>query len=90
MVTVISITDEGAAWFCTERSGLLPDYSSYWTVETLQPKSYTLQSHKVAAGTEQFNCYFMDLGACFESPALHILLRDVYWGFCWVLASVSV
>jgi len=87
---VTSITDESAAWFSTEGSCLLPDYSSYWTVETLQPESYTLKSHKVAAGTEHFNCSFTDLKACFESSALHVLLRDVYWGFCWVLLLVSV
>lgn len=68
MVTVTSITDEGAAWFCTERSCLLPDSSSYWAVETLQPESCTLQSLKVAAGTEHFTCSFTDL-----EPALNPL-----------------
>lgn len=90
MVTVTSITDEGAAWFCTERSCLLPDSSSYWAVETLQPESCILQSLKVAAGTEHFTCSFTDLRTCFESSALLVLLRDVYWGFCWVLPLVSV
>lgn len=90
MVTVTSITDEGAAWVSTERSCLLPDYSSYWTLETLRLESYTLQNPKVAAGTGHFNCSFTDLRACFESPALDVLLRDAYWGFCWVLPLVSV
>lgn len=68
VVTVMSITDEGAAWFYTERSCLLPDYSSYWTVETLQPESYTLQSHKVAAGTE---CLIVLLQT--RQPSLYLL-----------------
>lgn len=75
--SVTGIAGEGAAWFCTESSCLLPDYSSYWTVETLQPESHTLQSHKVAARTEHLDCSFTDLKACFESPTLHVFLLRV-------------
>lgn len=90
VVTGSSIAGEDAAWLCSGRGWLLPDCSSCWTAETLQPESCTSTKPRGCWRNWAPNCSFADLGARSESSALHVLHRDTCWGFCWVLPTVSV